>query len=49
MRLVLAELLYRFDMELCDESDGWAENQRTFLLNEKVPLRMKITPRMEEK
>jgi len=49
MRLVLAELLYNFDIELCAESEGWAENQRTFVLNEKVPLWMKLKPRMQKR
>jgi cytochrome P450 len=44
MRLIMAELLFSFDLELCKESDGWAEDQRTFVLNEKVPLWMKLKP-----
>jgi hypothetical protein len=49
MRLILAELLYNFDLELCLESDGWAVDQRTFGLNEKVPLWMTLKPCREDR
>ncbi|KAJ6000069.1 hypothetical protein N7481_000478 [Penicillium waksmanii] len=37
MRMILARVLWNFDMELCPESKGW-EKQRSFLLWEKTPL-----------
>jgi hypothetical protein len=43
MRLILAELLYSFDLELSAGCENWADNQRTFVLNEKVPLWMHIS------
>jgi hypothetical protein len=35
--MILARVLWNFDMELCAESSGW-EEQRSFLLWEKKPL-----------
>ena len=43
MRLILAELVFLFDLELCDESRGWLD-QRTFALWVKNPLMCKVTP-----
>jgi hypothetical protein len=44
MRLILAELLYSFDLDLCAESKGWDEGQKTYVLNDKVPLWMNLKP-----
>ena len=44
MRIILARLLWNFDVELCDESKGWNE-QRVFFLYEKPPLMVKLTKR----
>lgn len=41
MRLILTKLLYNFDLELCPESQDWA-NQKTFSLWEKHPLMVKL-------
>ncbi|KAF3009994.1 hypothetical protein E8E13_011362 [Curvularia kusanoi] len=41
MRLILTKLLYNFDLELCPESENWA-NQKTFSLWEKHPLMVKL-------
>lgn len=35
MRLILARLLWNFDLELCPESMGWFERQKTYILWEK--------------
>lgn len=37
MRVILARVLWNFDLELCAESSEW-EKQRSFLLWEKRPL-----------
>lgn len=42
-RLILTRLLWNFDMELMPESRDWAR-QKTFMLYEKKPLMIKMTP-----
>jgi len=44
MRLVLAKVLYNFDMTLADESHGWLKQQNAFFLWEKTPLKVHLTP-----
>ncbi|PVH87312.1 cytochrome P450 [Cadophora sp. DSE1049] len=45
MRVILARMIYNFDMELCEESKGWLEANRIYLLFEdKPPLMVKMTP-----
>lgn len=41
MRLILTKVLYNFDLELCPESEGWAD-QKVYLLWEKHPLMVKL-------
>ncbi|ORX98759.1 cytochrome P450 [Clohesyomyces aquaticus] len=41
MRLIMAKILFNFDMELCPESDGWI-NQDSYTLWRKPPLIMKL-------
>ena len=41
MRLIISKVLYSFDLQLCPESDDWA-NQRVFTLWEKRPLMCKL-------
>ncbi|KAF2210335.1 hypothetical protein CERZMDRAFT_113284 [Cercospora zeae-maydis SCOH1-5] len=43
MRLILATTLYNFDLHLCDESEGWAE-QKVYVLWEKIPLWVRLSP-----
>jgi cytochrome P450 len=43
MRLVLARVFFRFDLEVCEESRGWTE-QRAFVLWEKKPLFCRLRP-----
>lgn len=43
MRLILAQVLWNFDMELAPESDNWAD-QQIFSLWQKGPLYVKLTP-----
>lgn len=45
MRLILARLVWNFDLKLADESRGWAEASKVFLLWEKGPLMVHLTPR----
>jgi cytochrome P450 len=42
MRIILARLLWNFDIELCEESKGWVK-QKVYILYEKPPLIVKLT------
>lgn len=42
LRLILAKLLWSFDLELDERSRGWMEQQKVFLLWEKGPLYVRI-------
>ena len=44
MRSAMARMLYHFDMELCDESREW-KNQNVFFMWEKPPLKVKLSRR----
>ncbi|KAJ5204915.1 cytochrome P450 monooxygenase [Penicillium cinerascens] len=46
MRLILALIIYNFDMKIADESRGWII-QKNFLLWQKGPLKVYLTPRTE--
>ncbi|KAI1487795.1 isotrichodermin C-15 hydroxylase [Biscogniauxia mediterranea] len=48
IRIVLANILWHFDMELLPESEGWMDGQRLFFLWEKPPLHIKFVPRKWE-
>lgn len=43
MRLVMAKMLYNFDIELCPESRDWT-NQKTFVLWRKHALLCRLKP-----
>lgn len=45
MRLILARLLWNFELELCQESKDW-KNQKTHYLWEKQPLMCKLKSRV---
>ncbi|KFY23056.1 hypothetical protein V493_06128, partial [Pseudogymnoascus sp. VKM F-4281 (FW-2241)] len=47
MRLILAQVLWNFDLELTTESENWAD-QKIYSLWEKTPLYVKLTPVMRE-
>ena len=47
MRLILAQVLWNFDMELATESENWAD-QKIFSLWEKEPLYVKLMPVVRE-
>lgn len=42
MRLIIAKVLYQFDLELCPESRNW-QDQDTHVLWQKKPLMCKLT------
>jgi hypothetical protein len=44
MRLILARLLWNFDLELDERSRWWMSEMKMFLLWEKQPLFVKLTP-----
>jgi cytochrome P450 len=44
MRLILAKVLFNFDLELCPESDGWLQDQRVYVLWQKTPLMVRLKP-----
>ncbi|OCK74982.1 cytochrome P450 [Lepidopterella palustris CBS 459.81] len=46
MRLILSKLLWNFDFEVCEESRNWMD-QKTFILWQKSPLMLQLTPRKE--
>ncbi|OAA45480.1 cytochrome P450 ClCP1 [Metarhizium rileyi] len=46
MRLILARVVYNFDMRLAPGSSGWL-NQRSYTLWEKNPLMVHLTPRAD--
>lgn len=46
MRLVVARLLWNFDLELEQGQDDWVSSQRAFIVYEKGPLMVKLTPRI---
>jgi hypothetical protein len=43
MRLILAHIIFNFDMELVDERDEWM-NQDIYLLWKKKPLNVYLRP-----
>lgn len=47
MRLMLAKVLYAFDISLCEESNNWTD-QKVFTLWEKPPLYVRLTPREQK-
>ena len=44
MKLILARIVYNFDLELVDEKDDWF-NQKTFILWDKKPLMVRVKER----
>lgn len=48
MRLILAKVLWNFDLGLTESCEGWAEKQRTFALWEKLPLMIRVRERSLE-
>lgn len=44
MKLVMAKMIWNFDMELIDEDEKW-DDQPIWLVYEKKPLMVRLTPR----
>lgn len=44
MRLILARVVFNFDMKLTEESQGWMERQKIHVLWKKGPLNVHLTP-----
>ncbi|RYO91199.1 hypothetical protein DL763_005069 [Monosporascus cannonballus] len=44
MRLILARVVYDFDMKLADDSKNWIKRQKTFSLWDRIPLNVYLTP-----
>ena len=44
MRLILARIIFDFDMRLADDGKNWIDRQRGFTLWELVPLNVHLTP-----
>ncbi|KAG6353910.1 hypothetical protein INS49_005167 [Diaporthe citri] len=49
MRIILARVLWNFDLKLADESKDWLSRQKIYLLWEKSPLYVYLTPRAHTK
>lgn len=43
MQLIMARLLFDFDLELLPEADGWVD-QRSYAVWEKPPLMVRLRP-----
>lgn len=43
-RVILAKLIYNFDVELMPESSEWLTNQKNYIAWHKPPLIVKLTP-----
>lgn len=44
MRLILAKVLWHFDVELVQPGNEWMRDQRVFALWEKPALEVRLTP-----
>lgn len=44
MRVILARIVFDFDMELGSDSSNWIAAQKTYLLWARVPLNVYLTP-----
>ncbi|KAL1956110.1 hypothetical protein VTO42DRAFT_7629 [Malbranchea cinnamomea] len=44
MRLILARIIYNFDMRIADESRDWLSRQKIYLMWEKGPMKVYLTP-----
>lgn len=44
MRLILARLVYEFDMVLADDGQKWLERQKTYTLWDRLPLNVYFVP-----
>lgn len=44
MRLILARLIWNFDLKLADDVHDWIGEQENYLLWKKLPLKVVLTP-----
>ncbi|KAJ5092718.1 cytochrome P450 monooxygenase [Penicillium angulare] len=44
MRMILARVIFNFDMKIAEESKGWMERQKIYLFWQKGPLHVHLTP-----
>jgi cytochrome P450 len=44
MRLILAKVLFNFDLELVDKTQNWLEGQKVFALWQKPSLMVELRP-----
>jgi cytochrome P450 len=44
LKIILARVLWNFDLELCEESRGWIEGQRFYILADRPELMVRLTP-----
>ncbi|KAJ5216801.1 cytochrome P450 monooxygenase [Penicillium chermesinum] len=44
MRMILARIVFNFDLSLAKDSEGWMERQKIFLFWQKGPLNVHLTP-----
>jgi cytochrome P450 len=44
MKIILARVIWNFDLELCEESLGWLEGQRFYVVAERPELMVRLKP-----
>jgi len=44
MRLILARMLFEFDITLAEDSKRWIERQKAFVIWDRIPLNVYLTP-----
>ena len=47
MRLILARVIYNFDMVAAEGEEDWISKQKAYAMWEKVPLMVYLTPRLK--
>ncbi len=45
MRIILARIIYDFDIKMADDLGNWLDRQKTYTLWDRVPLNVYLTPR----
>jgi hypothetical protein len=48
MRLILARIIWNFDMKMAPESEGWIDDQKVLFFWDKPPLNVHLIPRFED-
>jgi hypothetical protein len=44
LKIILARVLWNFDLELCEESRGWMEKQRFYIAAARPELMVRLKP-----